>query len=209
MNVLFVHGMGRTSLSWLPTLARFKAKGLRCHTFGYNVTVQDFSSIVRRLVKTLSRLSTQGEYVVVGHSLGGVLLRAALAELATATPRPRMLFLLGSPVIPSRLAMRLGSVALFRFVTRDSGRMLGSLQHMQAITSPGVPSVAIVGTRGLRGRLSPFGVEDNDGVVAVSETTAGWLDEIIRIPVVHTLLPSSRQAAQIMLDRIKALSASG
>lgn len=206
MNVLFVHGMGRTNLSWLPTLARFKAQGLRCRTFGYNVTVQDFPSIVRRLVKVLLRISTQGEYVVVGHSLGGVLLRAALAELPTGTRRPKMLFLLGSPVLPSRLAMRLGSIALFRIVTRDSGRTLGSVQRMQSIAKPEVPSVAIIGTRGLRGRLSPFGQEDNDGVVAVNETTAEWLDEIIRIPVVHTLLPSNREAAQIMLERIKALS---
>ena len=118
---------------------------------------------------------------------------------------PRMLFLLGSPVMPSRLAMRLRGNPLFRAVTRDSGRLLGSSSRMQAIPIPNVPTVAIIGTRGLRGRVSPFGQEPNDGVVAVSEVTAAWIDESIRVPVVHTLLPASQQVAQILLDRIHSL----
>ena len=206
MNALFVHGMGRSSLSWLPTIARFKAQGIACSTFGYNVTTQDFSTIVRRLVKALVGLSSRGEYVVIGHSLGGVLLRAAMAQLPAETPLPSMLFLLGSPVLPSRLAMRLRGNPLFRAVTRDSGRLLGSSPRMQTIPVPPVPTVAIIGTRGLNGRLSPFGQEPNDGVVAVSEASAAWQDAQIRVPVVHTLLPSSRLVAQKLLDRIHSLN---
>jgi pimeloyl-ACP methyl ester carboxylesterase len=202
MNALFVHGMGRSSLSWLPTIARFKMQGIACSTFGYNVTTQDFSTIIRRLVKALIRLSSRGKYVVIGHSLGGVLLRAALAELPPGTPMPKMLFLLGSPVLPSRLAMRLRVNVLFRTITRDSGYLLGSSQKMQTIPKPKVHTIAILGTRGIRGRLSPFGQEPNDGVVAVSEASADWLDETVRVPVVHTLLPASREVAQIMLGRI-------
>ena len=52
---------------------------------------------------------------------------------------------------------------------------------------------------------APFGQEPNDGVVAVSEVTAAWIDERIRVPVVHTLLPASQQVAQILLDRIDLL----
>jgi pimeloyl-ACP methyl ester carboxylesterase len=203
MNALFVHGMGRTSLSWLPTIARFKAQGIACFTFGYNVSIQDFSSIVRRLVKTIVRLTARGDYVVIGHSLGGVLLRAALAELPTDTLLPKRLFLLGSPVLPSRLAKQLLGNPLFRAVTRDSGRLLGSAHRMQSIPVPSVSAIAIIGTRGLRGALSPFGDEANDGIVAVSETSAAWLDETIRVPVIHTLLPASREVAQLMLQRIE------
>jgi len=202
MNALFVHGMGRSSLSWLPTLARFRVHGIGVYTFGYNVTFQDFPQIVRRLVKRIIRLAPRGEYVLVGHSLGGVLLRAALAQCPAGTHMPTALFLLGSPVIPSRLARRLRGNTLFRRITRDSGLLLGSSRRMQSIPVPQVHTVAILGTRGLQGRWSPFGLEDNDGIVAVSEASAEWLDESLRVPVMHTLLPASREAAALMLARI-------
>ena len=204
MNVLFVHGMARSSLVWLPTMARFKTQGLYCASFGYNVTFQDFSSIVRRLVKKLVQFSARGDYVVIGHSLGGVLLRAALAELPTATPLPTTLFLLGSPVFASRLATRLRGNVLFRAITRESGRVLGSSERMLSIPAPPVPTVAIIGTRGLHGRLSPFAQEANDGVVALSEVSADWLDETLHVPVMHTLLPSSQLVSRLMLQRIQA-----
>jgi pimeloyl-ACP methyl ester carboxylesterase len=203
MQVLFVHGMGRSSLSWLPTLARFRAHGLAVHTFSYNVSLADFSQIVRRLVKRISLLAQRGEYVVVGHSLGGVLIRAALAQGPANMRLPNSLFLLGSPVLPSHLARRLRNNKLYRGITRDSGQLLGSARRMRAIPAPKVRSVAILGTHGVHGRWSPFGEEDNDGIVAVSEASAPWLDEILRVPVIHTLLPSSRAVAELMLARIR------
>jgi pimeloyl-ACP methyl ester carboxylesterase len=202
MQVLFVHGMGRSSLSWLPTLARFRADGFAVQTFSYNVIREDFSQIVRRLVKSLALLAQRGDYILVGHSLGGVLLRAALAECPANMRKPMVLFLLGSPILPSRLARRLRKFRLFRGITRDSGQLLGSARRMRDIPVPAVRTVAILGTRGVHGRWSPFGQEDNDGIVSVAEASAAWLDETLRVPVVHTLLPSSREVAALMLARI-------
>jgi len=202
MQVLFVHGMGRSSLSWLPTLARFRVRGYSVQTFSYTVALEDFSHIVRRLARRLCVLAQRGEYVLVGHSLGGVLLRAALAQCPQHTRPPNVLFLLGSPILPARLARRLRKNKLYRCVTRDSGQLLGSSRRMRRIPAPAVRSVAILGTRGVQGRWSPFGRDDNDGVVAVAEASAPWLDETLRVPVIHTLLPASGQVAKLMLERI-------
>ncbi len=68
-------------------------------------------------------------------------------------------------------------------------------------TVKGVPIVGIAGIKGWS-RLGPFGAELNDGVVSISEVSADWLDEQIEIPVVHTLLPSSQQVAQIIIERV-------
>ena len=202
MNALFVHGMGRSRLSWAPTLVRFRLRGIKTYLFGYSVALQDFSAIVRRLVPVLVTLSKRGDYVLIGHSLGGVLLRAALHEMPPGTAMPKCLFLLGSPVVPSRLARQLNRSMLFRTVTRDCGCLLGSEQRMSAIPGADVPTVAIAGTRGVHGRLSPFGSEPNDGIVSLGEVSAGRFVEVIRVPVVHTLLPSSKRVAEIMLERI-------
>jgi pimeloyl-ACP methyl ester carboxylesterase len=202
MNALFVHGMGRTSCSWAPTLIRFRARGIGTFVFGYSVALQDFSSITRRLATFIAGISKQGDYVVIGHSLGGVLLRAALSQLAAGTALPRQLFLLGSPVVPARLAIILKRNPLFNALARDCGRLLGSGERMSSVPRTGIPTIAIMGTRGWQGKVSPFGQEPNDGIVSIGEVSADWLEEEIRVPVVHTLLPSSKHVAEIILERV-------
>jgi hypothetical protein len=194
--------MGRSSCSWAPTLIRFRARGIKPYVFGYSVARQDFSAIVRRLVRELEKISQLGDYVAIGHSLGGVLLRAALHELPAKTVLPKQLFLLGSPVVPSRLARQLSRNALFRFLTRDCGHLLGSEERMSSISGAQVPSVTIAGIRGIEGRLSPFGSEPNDGIVSLGEVSSGGFAEVIQVPVVHTFLPSSKCVAEIILERI-------
>jgi hypothetical protein len=206
MNALFVHGMGRTGLSWTATLIRFRSKGIKTFVFNYSATLHDFSTIAARLAGKLERVSGQGDYVLIGHSLGGVLLRAALHEVPTGSRMPNKVFLLGSPVVAPRLAQRLGRNPLFRAVTRDCGNLLGSECRMSSVPGTDIPVVAIIGTRGWGGRVSPFGTEPNDGVVAAGECRAAWISDEIRVPVVHTLLPSSLYVADLMLERILTVS---
>ena len=77
VHALFVHGMGRSTLSGWQLLARLKAQGITPHAFGYVATFQRFDSICHRLTERILALSAEGDYMLIGHSLGGVLLRAA------------------------------------------------------------------------------------------------------------------------------------
>jgi hypothetical protein len=65
-----------------------------------------------------------------------------------------------------------------------------------------VPTISMVGVSGWTGRLSPFKDETNDGLVSVAEASAEWVSETIRIPAWHTYLPSNKQIAQLILERI-------
>jgi len=202
MQVLFVHGMGRSPLSGWPMLLQLKRAGLKTATFGYAVTLEDFPAIKKRLVAKILVLAAQGEYVLVGHSLGGVLLRAALNTLPSGTRLPRHLFLLGSPQQPARLAQKLHKNPVYRAFTRDCGQLLGSPSRMSEVGPVAVPTTSIVGVRGMTSTRSPFEGESNDGVVSVSEASAEWISDQVLIPTVHTLLPSSRRVAEIILDRV-------
>lgn len=202
MQALFVHGMGRSPLSGWPMLRHLQHAGLETATFAYFVALEDFPEIQRRLVKRTVSLAAGDDYVLVGHSLGGVLLRAALNSLPAGTRLPRRLFLLGSPVRHARLAQRLCGNLLYRALTQDCGQLLGSAQRMSEVGAVSVPTTAIVGVRGISWRRGPFGSELNDGVVSVSEVTANWLSEQIQIPVVHACLPSSKRVAEIILERV-------
>jgi len=202
MQLLFVHGMGRSPLSGWPMLRRLKRRGIAVATFGYVTARPDFEAIRQRLQARIERLAQQGDYAFAGHSLGGVLLRAALANLPPEVAPPKRLFLIATPVHASRLARKFQHRLAYRMLTGDCGRLLASDARMAALPLPCVPTTAIIGTRGLPWKPDPFLGEPNDGVVAVSEVCAGWLADQVRIPAVHTLIPASRAVADIILRRL-------
>lgn len=203
MQALFVHGMGRLPLSGWPMLHKLRADGLETVTFGYVVTLENFASIRQRLVKKLCEVAARGDYIVIGHSLGGVLLRAAINNLPEGIPLPKHVFLVGSPIKPARWAQLLGGNPLFRLITRDCGQLLGSEQRMGEVGSVPVPVTAIVGDRGLPGCCSPFAGATNDMIVSLPETSADWVTDYVRVPITHSFLPSSRRVAGVVLERLR------
>jgi len=208
LHVLFAHGMGRTPLSSWPMLRRLRQSGLQTHTFAYVAALESFDAIVARLILRIEALAGGGRYIVVGHSLGGVMLRAALNRLGQHIRRPDHLYLLGSPVVPARLAVRLRSHIVYRLLTGDCGQLLSSEERMRAIGPASIPTTAIAGVRGFTSPRGPFAREANDGVVAVTEVSADWLARLTEVPVLHTFLPSSRKIAAIILSAPIAETAS-
>jgi hypothetical protein len=202
MHALFVHGMGRSPVSGWPLLWQLKCGGMATSTFGYLAALENFAEIKNRLVSRIAALATHGDYVVIGHSLGGVLLRAAITSLPTGIRKPHHIFLLASPVKPSRLAQKFGSNPVFRAITGDCGQLLGSSSRMGAIGSNSAPVTAIVGVRGLLCKTGYFAGEVNDGIVSLSEVSAEWLNDQVQVHAVHTLLPSSRRVGEIILGKI-------
>jgi pimeloyl-ACP methyl ester carboxylesterase len=207
MKILYVHGMGRSPISGLPMRIKLGQHGYGFESFHYLVSMENFASARDRLIAKLGQMARMGNYAVVGHSLGGVLLRAALAELPAHVGKPACLFLLGSPTAPSRLAKLLGERFLYRLLTGDCGQLLGSEERMAQIPAAGIPTIAILGNRGLNGPWTPFGDEENDSIVAASESRADWAQEVIKVPVVHALQPSSWMVADIIVGKLEQMRA--
>ncbi|MCL2919053.1 esterase/lipase family protein [Shewanella litorisediminis] len=217
MHAIFVHGLGRTPLSGFPMLATLRRAGIRCQTLGYLAAAEPVDAIVRRLGKQIARLPADEPYILIGHSLGGVIIRTLLSASPPQPQLPSHVFLLGSPVQPARLAIKLKTNALFRLFSGDAGQLLGSGPRMAAIgepTSAGVPCTVIKGTGGMPtgakgAKLPPFYGEENDGVVSVSEVTAPWqrnnpLCELVSLPLPHTLLPSSPAMGRLIIARLRS-----
>lgn len=198
---MFVHGMGRTSRSGRRLLQTLARSGMRTSTFGYMVSLETFSTIVNRLQDRIRNFADRGDYILVGHSLGGVLLRAALQGHRPARP-PLRLFLLGSPFLPSRIARGLGKNPVYRILTRDCGQLLGSSERMAKIEPMPVPITNIAGTRQLGLTARVFKGVPNDGVVAVEEVTHDTVTDCVYLDERHTWLPANRHVAAIVLDRI-------
>ncbi|GAB5381285.1 MAG: acetyltransferase [Aliiglaciecola sp.] len=202
MQILFVHGMGRSPISGTPMLWRLRRHGHEVDVVAYLAATELFDDIVTRVKEKICQVAEKGDYILVGHSLGGVLLRAAIQQLVSLANQPKHLFLLGSPVYPPRLANKSQNELGFQLFSGDCGQLLASKQRLGSIYIPAVPTTAIVGTRGFVLTKKYFLDEPNDGVVSKSEVTHEHITNTIDIPVIHTFLPSSRKVSDIILNTI-------
>lgn len=206
MKAILVHGMGRTRASQLLLAVRLQRAGLGTHTFGYAARAS-FRSTVSRLVSRVQYVASGHPYVLVGHSLGCVLIRAALPALAPHPPSA--CFLLAPPSRACRAARHFSRQRVFRLLTGEVGQLLASEEFMSSLPVPDVPTRIYAGTAGPRGGLSPFGDELNDGILAVWETE---LPGIPAVPVraLHTFIMNARVVADdIVRNTLHPPAASG
>jgi alpha-beta hydrolase superfamily lysophospholipase len=118
MDVLLVHGLWRTPLSFIGLARQVRRWGYHTEHFGYAAIAERYELIVARLTRRLEQLAARGPYVVVSHSLGGVLLRSALPRMSG--PSPRGFVMLGTPNRRPRVAGMLGRLWVYRRLPRTS-----------------------------------------------------------------------------------------
>ena len=201
-TVLLVHGMGRTPVSMWRLARALRGAGVATEQFAYATAWESVDGIVRRLQRRLIALAA-ADYVVVGHSLGGLLLRAAIGSLPDGVHRPGHLIMLGTPNRSPRLARRFEHSWWYRLLNGDAGALLASEARLARIPSPDMPCTIVAGTRGVSGRWSPFGREPNDGLVAMSETQLDGCLERIEVPARHPFLMNDATARRVILRTVR------
>lgn len=198
MRVLLVHGLGRTPLS-LAWLARDLAgAGHEPHLIGYLAALESWDRIRARVRRRLEAVACRGPYAAVGHSLGGLLVRSALADWPAGLPAPRHVVMLGTPNQPPRLAARFRDVRPYGWLTGECGRLLAQQPFYAALPPLAVPCTVVAGTRGWSGRWSPFGADVNDGIVAVREAELGGGAPAVELPVGHTFMMLNRRVRALV-----------
>lgn len=104
--VILVHGLFHNPSAWIFFQRWFKKQGYPVACFAYPSWKTNWSSTEDKLVIFLQQIlkdHPQQDVHLVGHSLGGLLLRAALGRLEYA-PQIRSLSTLGTPYQGSKLA---------------------------------------------------------------------------------------------------------
>ena len=204
MRAILVHGMGRSPLSQLLLAKRLRAVGVWVDLFGYS-TFRPFSASVNRLVKRVLALGDDEPFVLVGHSLGCVLIRAALPRLTRV--RPAACFFLAPPNRVPRVARFFAPNRLYRLLTGESGQLLSNEAFMTSLPVPERLVRVYAGTAGYRGRLSPFRNEPNDGILAVSETALSPSHTPMLVPALHTFIMNSEALAIDIASTVATLTA--
>jgi pimeloyl-ACP methyl ester carboxylesterase len=191
MRVLLVHGMGRTPLSFAQLTRFLRRAGHRPERIAYVAALERYDRILARVRRRLESLAQSGEpYAVIGHSLGGLTLRAAMADLK---PAPAHFVMLATPNRPPLLARRLHRLWPYRLLCGECGQLLSREEFFARLPVPRVPYTIIAGDSGYRGSRGPFAGEPNDWLVAVEETKISPADRPTILPVGHTFIMNNPQ----------------
>jgi pimeloyl-ACP methyl ester carboxylesterase len=197
--------MGRSPLSQLLLAKRLCSFGIRVELFGYS-TLRPFNASVNRLVNRIVESGDDEPFILVGHSLGCVLIRAALPRLRGL--QPAACFFMAPPNKVPRAARFFAPKRLYRLLAGDSGQLISNEAFMAALPVPEGPVRVYAGTAGYRGRLSPFRYEPNDGVLAVSETALSPAHVPMLVPTLHTFIMNSQAVANDIVSTVAMLGTS-
>ncbi len=194
-SVVLLHGLGRSPRAMARLATQFEDAGYRVHSLGYSSLGQSPTDILADLRAQLAQccVATDAPLHFVGHSLGGLLIRAYLA-----TDRPENLgrvVLLGTP--------NHGTVIVDRY--RDSWwfPLLGPTAQALGTQNGSFPSTlpkpdyalgVIAGRKQTRhADLIPG---DDDGLVAVASTRVEGMSDFLVVDVGHAGMRSDARVPE-------------
>ncbi|MFN3545004.1 MAG: esterase/lipase family protein [Thiobacillus sp.] len=204
MHVVLIHGMGRTPVSMLRLRRRLKRAGHVPHLFAYSPTFETLDGATARLARLIERRIGGDRYALVGHSLGAVLIRATLRRLKTP---PAACFFLAPPMVACRAARYFSRFWLYRLLTGEMGCLLADEAFMRGLPIPPGVLRLYVGTRGPRAAWLPFGLEENDAILSVSEATGDCASAVVKVHALHTFIMHAQPVYEDMLATLAGLEA--
>ncbi|MHB1215985.1 MAG: esterase/lipase family protein [Thiobacillus sp.] len=203
MDLVLVHGMGRTPLSMMRLRRRLRRAGHHPVLFGYSPTVETLQGVTARLVKLIDRRVDTRHYALVGHSLGTVIIRTALGHLESRAPAACIF--LAPPMRACKAALFFSRFRLYRLLTGEMGQLLARDAFMDPLPMPSAPTRIYAGTGGPRTPWLPFGMEANDGILSVSEATGRYTAMSVEVPAVHTFIMNSTPVRDDMIRFLESI----
>ncbi|MUM77677.1 alpha/beta fold hydrolase [Pseudodesulfovibrio sp. F-1] len=201
LPVVLVHGLYHNRSAW-PLFARHLARAgfTDLHTYEYNSFTGRFDEAVDGLCRTLDRLlgpRRGARAILVGHSLGGLVCRAAAVD-PRCRGRVAALVALGSPHAGSELA-RMGLGAMARGLIPGRGAAQGGIPAMVgALPEPDCPRLALT---------SPV----DDFVFPRSclrPGRPGWIEHTVR-PMGHVYMLYSPEVADATAEFLREATSAG
>ena len=200
-----LHGLGRTARSMRPVERALAKRGYLVLNLGYPSRSARIGLLASRVAQQIADWEVDRPLDFVTHSLGGILLRAAVADGLLPLARVRRVVMLGPPNGGSELADVLPGMPvvgpLYRRFTGPAGLELGTMTHA---IPPQLPAVAfelgvIAGNRSVNPFFSALLGAPNDGKVRVDRARVEGMRDFIVVPSWHPLLMASRAVTEQIL----------
>jgi triacylglycerol lipase len=193
-TVVLLHGLGRTPRAMWALERAARARGYRVLNLGYASRRGDVAQHAETVARTLRDSAPAGQLHFVTHSLGGIVLRQAVATGQLPAGRVARVVMLAPPNGGSEVAdafrqrralRRLGPVVL-----GPAGADLGTGADALVQRLPPVPFElgVIAGTRSLNPVFSRLIEGENDGKVSVRRAAVPGMRAFLTVARSHTFL---------------------
>ena len=199
-TVILLHGYGRSSYSMLPLERRLEAAGFTVHNIGYPSMRRSPPELVSRLGQELDLCCKSAPRVhFVTHSLGGILVRAYLAE--HQLPNMGRVVMLAPPNQGSELADMVNGSSVLSAILGPTATQLGT--GMDSLPKRLPPPWFEIGVIAGVDEFNPLGdwlvPKPSDGTVSVASTQLGGMSDFVTVPKSHTFIMWSTEVADYVI----------
>jgi triacylglycerol lipase len=192
--VVMVHGLGRSGSGFAAAAAWFEERGYAVRVIDYPSTDADIATLARtRIAPALAEAAAIHPVVhALAHSLGGILVRTALAEGPPANFGA--VVMLGPPNQGSEVVDALSGLPLVDALMGPAFIELGTgpANRWQHLPPPDVPLAVIAGDRSINPINSLLIPGPDDGKVSVARSHAAGERDHLVVPVAHPFLMQDR-----------------
>lgn len=195
-GVILLHGIIRSSKSIYTVADQLRTDGFTAFPMEYPSTQISIPDAAEQLDSVIKNLEGIEQISLVGHSMGGLIIRAWFAK--HHDPRIQRVVMMGTPNYGAEMADLLRRNILFRTVLGRAGQQLVTDTQGLIPTLPTPPCEFAVIAGGLgNGRgWNPLIPGDDDGTVTVASVRlAGAADSSV-VPVLHHALLGNREVSQ-------------
>lgn len=189
-TLILLHGLGRTRWSLWPVAREAARRGYTVHNLGYPSRRAPIERLAEDIGRRIARAAGSGSVDVVTHSMGAIVLRAAVAAGALPAEAVRRVVMLAPPNHGSELADRLRDYRAYRFATGPAGQQIGTSDDSVPRRLPAPPfEVGIVAGRRAGNPLFArvLGAE-SDGKVTVASTRIDGMRDLVVVDRTHTFI---------------------
>ena len=188
--IVLLHGLGRTRWSLWPVAREATKRGHVVHNLGYPSRRAPIEELAENVGHRVSRIAADGAVDVVTHSMGGIVLRAAVAAGVIPGESVRRVVMLAPPNHGSQVADRLKDYAFYRLALGPAGQQIGTGEHSVPLRLP--PPPFEVGIIAGRRPNNPFFArvlgDESDGKVTVASAQLDGMRELVVVDRSHTFI---------------------
>lgn len=194
--VLLLHGIIRSSKSMSKLCQPLEERGYRVFAFDYPSTRVDISEAATYLHRALESLEGIEEINFIVHSMGGLVVRAYLAE--HRDPRIKRMVMMGVPNLGADMANRVRDLGLFRAIFGPAGQQLVNDPEgfIAGLPTPDFEFAIIAGARGTLTGYNPLIPGDDDGTVSITSTRLPGAADFVTVPAIHSFIMCDERAIE-------------